>query len=135
MDLYQQCLYCSKTYYYIGCNNTDLHRNNKECIVDVSAEQLPDEGFAIEHTSILHPFIHNTHRDPFLNPSDDVSSDTEADSENACIDPEEPPVRTHIYGTPHLDNHLAGKPISNQCFDIFDNEIDPWSLFSCEKEY
>jgi hypothetical protein len=30
-----------------------------------------------------------------------------------CIDPEQPAVRTRICGTPHLDNRLAGKPVSN----------------------
>ena len=43
--------------------------------------------------------------------------------------------RTRICGTPHLDNRLAGKPISNEYFDVFDDEIDLWSPFSCEEEY
>jgi len=135
MDFRQLCLYCSKTYFYIGAYITHLHRNHKERIVYVSAEQLPDDGFAIEHYSILLPFVHEPHHDPFLHPSDDDSSDTEADSENACIDPEQPPVRTRICGTPHVDNRLASKPVSNEYFDIFDDEIDLWSLFSCKEEY
>ena len=135
MDLRQHCLYCSKTYSYIRAYITHLCRNHNERIVYVSAEQLPDDGFAIEHDSILLPFVHEPHHDPFLHPSDDDSSDTEADSENACIDPEQPPVRTRICGTPQLDNRLAGKPISNEYFDIFDDEIDLWSPFSCEEEY
>jgi len=135
MDIRQQYLYCSKTYSYIGTYITHLRRNHKERIVYVSAEQLPDDGFAIEHDSILLPVVHEPHCDLFLHPSDDNSSDTEADSENACIDPEKPPVWTRIYGTPHLDIRLAGKPISNEYFDFFDNEIDLWSLFSCEEEY
>ena len=96
---------------------------------------MPDDGVAIEHESILLPFIHELHQDPFLHPSDDDSSDTEADSENAFIDPEQPPVWTPICGTPLLDNPLAGKPISNEYFDVFDDEIDLWSPFSCEEEY
>jgi hypothetical protein len=52
-----------------------------------------------------------------------------------CIDSEQPPVLTCIYGTPHLDNRLAGKPISNQYFVVFNVEIDLWSPFSCEEEY
>ena len=96
---------------------------------------VPDDGFAIEYDSILLPFVHEPHRDPFLHPSDDDSSDTEADSENACIDPEQPPVRTRMYCTPELDNHLAGKPISDEYFDIFKDEIDLWSPFSGEEEY
>jgi hypothetical protein len=104
-------------------------------MVYVSAEQLPDDGFAIEHDGILLPFLHELHHDPSLHPSDDDFSDTEADSENVCIDPEQPPVRTRIYGTPHLDNSLAGRPISNKYFNIFDDEIDLWSPFSCEEEY
>jgi len=34
-----------------------------------------------------------------------------------------------------MDNHIAGKPISNEYFDIFDDEIDLYSPFSCEEEY
>jgi len=135
MDLRHQCLYRSKTYSYIGSYITHLCRDHKEGIVYILAEQLPVHGFGIEHDSILLPFIHEQHRDPSLHPSDDNSSNTEAESENACIDREQPPVRTHIYGTPHLDNRLAVKPISNEYFDIFKDEIDLWSSFSCEKEY
>jgi hypothetical protein len=135
MDLRQQCLYCLKKNCYIGAYITHLCRDHKERIVYVSAEPLPDDGFAIEYDSILLPFGHEPHHDPFLHPSDDHSSDTEADSKNACIDPEELPVRRHIGSTPHLHNRLAGKPISNEYFDIFNDEIDQWSPFSCKKEY
>jgi hypothetical protein len=135
MDLCQQCLYCSKTYSYIGAYITHLCRDHKERIVYISAEQLPDDGFAIEHDSILLAFIHELHHNPFLHPSDDDSSDTQADSENAYIDPEQPPVRTGICGTALWDNHLAGERISNEYFDVFPNEIDLWSPFSCEEEY
>jgi len=96
MDLHQQYLYCSKTDSYIGGYITHLRRDHKERILYISAEQLPDDGIAIEHDSILLPFVLEPHRDPFLHPSDDDSSDTEADSENACIDAEQPPVRTRI---------------------------------------
>jgi hypothetical protein len=96
---------------------------------------VPDNGFAIEHDSILLPFVHEPHRDPFLYPSHDDSSNTEDDGENACIDPEHLSVQKCIYGTPHMDNPLAGMPICNKYFDIFDNEIDLWSMFSCDKEY
>jgi len=134
VDLRQLCLYCSKTYSYIGAYITHFRRDHKERIVYVSAEQLPDDGLAIEHDSILLPFVHEPHHDPFFHHSDDDSSDTEANSKNPCIDPEQPPVRTRNCGTPHLDNHLAGKPISNEYFDVFDEESDLWSLFSCEEE-
>jgi hypothetical protein len=80
---------------------------------------------------MLLPFVHELHHNPCLHPSDDDSSDTKADIENACIDPQQPPVRIRICGTPHLDNHLRGKPISNEYFDVFDDGIDPWSPFSC----
>jgi hypothetical protein len=51
------------------------------------------------------------------------------------MDPEQPPVRTHICGTPQLDNPWAGNPISNEYFDVFNNKIDLWSPFSWEEEY
>ena len=54
---------------------------------------------------------------------------------NACIDPEQLPVRTCIYGTPPFDNHLARRPISNEYFDIGDDEVELWSQFSCEEEH
>ena len=101
----------------------------------MSAEQLPDDGFEIGHDSILLPFVDEPHHNPLLHPSDNDSSDTKAESENACIGPEQAPVRTRICGTPHLDNRLVSKPISSEYFDIFDDEIDLWSPFSCEEEY
>jgi hypothetical protein len=135
MDPRQQCLYCWKRYSHISAYITHLRRDHKEMIVYVSPEPLPADGFAIQHNSILLPFVHEPHHDPFLHPSDNDSSDTAADSENACIDPEQPPVRTGIGGTPHLDNRLAGKPVSIQYFNVFDDEIDLWSPCSCEEEY
>jgi hypothetical protein len=123
------------TYSYIGTYIAHLRCDHKERTVYVSAEQLPDDGCAIEHDSIRLPFVHEPHHDPFLHHSDDDSSDTEADSENACIDPEQPPVQTRICGTPQLDNRLAGKPISNEYFVVFNDEIDVWSPFSCAEEY
>jgi hypothetical protein len=123
------------TYSYIGAYITHLSRNNKERIVYISAEQLPDDRFAIEHDTILLSFVQEPHRNPVLQPADDDSSHTEADSETVCIDPEQPPVQTRICGTPHLDNCRAGKPITNKYFNIFVDVIDQWSPFSCEEEY
>jgi len=135
MDLRQNCLYCSKRYACIGAYITHLRHDRQERIVYISAEQLPDDGFVIEHDSILLPFIHEPHRDPFLHPSDNDSSYTKAYSENACIDPEQPPVWTCICVTPYLDNPVASKPICNEYFDIFDDEIDLELPFSREEEY
>jgi len=135
MDICQQSIYCSKMYSYIDAYIPDLCCNHKERIVCISGEQLPDDSFVIEHDSILLPFIHGLHHNPSLHSSNNDPSDTEANSENACINPEELPVHIHIYGTPHLDNHPTGKPISNEYFNIFDNEIVLWSPFSDEEEY
>jgi len=71
MDLRQLCLYCSKTYSYIGPYITHLHRDHKERIVRLSAEQLPDDGFAIKHDSIVLPFGYEPHHDPVLHGSED----------------------------------------------------------------
>jgi len=135
MDIHQQCPDCMKTYSYIGAYITHLCRDNKERTVYISAEQLRDDGFVIEHESILLPFLHEPRHDPVSHSSDDDSRDSEAHSENAYIDPEQLPVYSHNYGTPHLDNRLASKPISNQYFDIIEDEIVEWSPFSCEEEY
>jgi hypothetical protein len=120
---------------YIGTYITHLHRNHKEKIVYVAAELLANDGFGIQSNSIQLPFIPEMHSDPLLHHSDDDSIDTEAGSENACIDPEQPPVRTRIYGSPHFNNRLSSKRISNKYFNIFDDEIDLCSPLSCEEEY
>jgi len=104
-------------------------------IVFVSAEQLPDYGFAIEHNRIILPFVHEPHQDPSLHLSDDDSSDSEADCQNASIDPEQPPVQTRIDGHPHLDNCLASKLISNVYFDIFEDKVDLRLPAAREQEY
>jgi len=52
-----------------------------------------------------------------------------------CIDPEQRPVRKRIYGAPYFDNRLAGKHISNEYLNIFDDEIDLWSPLSSGEEY
>jgi hypothetical protein len=121
-------------YCYIGAYITYLRCDQKDRILYVSAKQLADDGFPIEHDSILLPFVPEPHQNAFLHPYDDDSSDTEADSENACIDPEQAPVRTRICGSPQRDNRQAGKPISHEYFDIFDDEIDIWSAFTCTAE-
>jgi hypothetical protein len=89
----------------------------------------------MKHDSILRPFVHEPHHNPFPHHSDDGSNNTKADSGNAGIDPEQPPVPMTIYGTPHLDNRLASKPSSNEYFDVLDHGIDLWSPFCCEEEY
>jgi len=111
-----------------------LRRHRKTMIVYVSAGQVPDENSMIELPGILLRFLHEPHCDPFLHRSHDHCSDTQADSENACINLEQSPVRTDLYGTAHFDNCLAGKPSSNEYFNIFNDEIDVWSPFSCNEE-
>jgi len=135
MDDDQQCLYCLKTYSYIGTNITHLDRNHKERFVYVSAAQLPDDCVVIEHDRSLLPFVHELLCNHSVHISKDDSSNTEADSDKAFDDPEHPPVLTCIYDSLHFNNHLAGKPIRNKYFDIFDNEIELWSMLSWEEEY
>jgi len=135
MDLRLQWLYCSKTHSYIDSFITYLTRDDEEGIVHISAKQLPDDSFAIDYDSILHALFHEVHCNPFLCPSDDDFGDRDSDSKKGCLDPEPPPFRTRIYGTPHLDTCPTGQPISNDYFDIFTEEIDPWSPFCCQEEY
>jgi hypothetical protein len=106
----------------IGTYITHIHPDLKETKVHISPEQLREDGFAIEHESNLPPLVHELQHSHFLHPSDDDSSDTEANSENASIDPERPPFRTHVTGSPHMYKGLARKPISNECFNIFEDE-------------
>jgi len=135
MDVCQQRLYCSKTYSYIGADITHLCGNHSESIIYISAKQLPDDGFMIEHDRLQLPFLHESHCDSFLHPSDDGSSNTEANTNDAYIDPQQPPVWTCIYGTPHKDNHLASRLLRNEYFDNLSDEDNLWSPFSCEEEY
>jgi len=88
----------------------------------------------IEHNGNLLPFVHELDRNPFLHPSDNDSSYTDADSEIAWLNPKQPPVQTHNCGSPHSANCRAGKPISNEYFDIFDDEINLWLQFSYQEE-
>lgn len=90
--------------------------------------------FEIAHDSILYPFIHKLHPNPFLHPSKHISSYSAADSKNTWVDAEQPPVQTCFYGTPHLDTGLAGNPNSNRYFDIFHDDIHLSSALSCRKE-
>jgi len=122
-------------YSYIGAYTTHLHRNHKYRIVYVSANQLPDDGFAIKHDCILLPFIHELHHDPLVHYSDNDSGATESDRKNVCIYLEQPLVGTRTYGSPHLGSCQAGKPNSNKYFNIIEYEIDQLSCFSCEEQY
>jgi len=89
---------------------THLHHIHKERIEYVSAEQLPDEGIAIRHNTILLPFVHESHHDPVLHPAENESSDTEANRENWYIDPEQPWVQTRIHDTPRLEKPCSRQP-------------------------
>jgi len=100
MDLRQQCLDCSKTYSYIGAYITHLHRDHEERIVYVSAEQLPDDGVAIEYDSIVFPFIHEPHRNPIPHPSNYNSSDTEAYS-TMCVSIQSNLLIGHVFVVLH----------------------------------
>ena len=87
------------------------------------------------HNSIPHPLNQEPHPNIVLHPSDNVSSETEAYSKNVCIDREHPPVWSRIYGTPHLDNDLAGRHICTEYCDILENDINLWSWLNCEEAY
>jgi hypothetical protein len=56
-------MYCNISAYI-----THLGRNHQERIAFVSAEQLPDDGFVIEHNRMLLPFVHYPHHDLILDP-------------------------------------------------------------------
>lgn len=74
---------------------------------------MPVDGFAIPQDSIPLRLAYAQQRDPFMHDSDTDSRDTKADRVNGCIDPVYPQAWTYVYGTSHLVNCLAGKPISN----------------------
>jgi len=135
MYVRQRCLHCSERYSYFGADSTHLLCGNRETIVYVSAQIFPHGGFAVEHDSILLPFVYERQHDHCLHTSTDDTSDTEPERENACIHQEQPPVRKCIYGTQHQDNLLPGMSIITDYFIIFEVGIDLWSPFTCEEEY
>jgi len=134
MDICQRCLYSSKTYSYIGNCIIHAHRDHNEMIVYISAKYIPDDSFTIERNGILLSFNHGPHCDLFLHPSDDDHCDTEANSENTCINLEQALRQTHIYGKPHLGNCLATKPIRKKYVNIIEDHMDLWWSISCEDE-
>jgi hypothetical protein len=92
MNLSQQYHYRMKTYSYIGAYITHFCGDHQERLHYWSGKQLPDDGFPIEHDSILLPLVHEPHNDHLLDPSYNVLTDTQADRDNMCIDPDQPPV-------------------------------------------
>jgi len=122
-------------YIYVGTFIPHHCWDHSEMIVCVLAEQLLDDGFVIKHNSIPLPFVHILHRNSFLHPPDLDPCDAKADTDIACLHPEEPSVRTHPYGTPRSYNRLTVKTIRNKYFDILEDEIDLWSPLFYEKKY
>jgi len=83
-------------YSHVGAYISYLCCNHKDRIVYLSVEKQPGDGFAIEHDCIQLPFVHELHCYADLHLSEDDSSNTDADTKNVCIDPEQPPVGTCI---------------------------------------
>jgi len=75
--------------------------------------------------SIELPSVHDAHCNSYVSTSNSDYSDTEAGSQDACIQPELAPVWRSISATEHLDNYWAGKPISNDYCDIFELDMNP----------
>ena len=83
---------------------------------------------------MLLPIVFEPHLDPSLLHSENDTWYTAGESEHRHVDPEQPPVPTHICGTPHLHNCLASEPIIKQYLDIFNEEFDILSPSSCKEE-
>jgi hypothetical protein len=101
-------------YSYIRGHITHLRLDHIGRLVYISAEPLPDDGGAITQDGILLRLVYEPHRDPFLHPSDNDWSNTDADSDTAPINLEQRPIQTRIHGTPRLHKRSAWKPICNQ---------------------
>lgn len=89
MDIHQQCIYCLKMYSYIGAYITHCDCNQQEMIVYISTKELPDDGSAMKHHSILLEYIYAQHCVPFHYPCDDDFSNTKANCNNVCVNPEQ----------------------------------------------
>ena len=76
-----------------------------------------------EYHSILYLFVPELHHDGVFHPSDDDSSDTKTNSDNACINPELPPGQTRMYGTLYLDNCQAGKHMQIKHFFLIESDM------------
>jgi len=97
--------------------------DQKQRIVSNAAEQLWNDYFAIDYDISLVTLVHIHHSSNFLHPCDDLLSDTEADNKNLLVNPEQPPVRTYLDDTLHLNNHLAGKRNRYERLNILENEL------------
>jgi len=100
----------------------------------VSAKQPRDNGFVIKQNEILLLFSCKQYYNLSLYSFHDDSCVIDTTSQSICVDPAQPAAQARINGTPHLDNHLACKPITNKYFDILNNESDLWLQFTCEEE-
>jgi len=75
MDICQQYVNCMKMYFYIVTYITHLRPYHTARTVYVSTEQLPHDGFVIQHDHILLPIVYELHRNCYLHPSDNDTSD------------------------------------------------------------
>jgi len=66
-------------YSCFGTYTSPIHRYRKQMIEHVLVEQLPVDGFGMNHYSTLLPFVHETHRDPVVHRFYHDFNDTEAD--------------------------------------------------------
>jgi len=88
-------------YSYIGAYFSHLHRNHNKRIVYLSDKQLPDDRLAIEHNSILLPFLHELNCDTFRHPSNDDFSDTAA-AANIPVSIQSILRFGHVFMVPHI---------------------------------
>jgi len=110
-------------YSYIGTYIYHVSPNYNEYIALISTGHLPDDCSPTVRDSLFRPLAPKLDRDQYLQTSNYHSTDREANTNNTCIDPEQPPVQTKIYGTAHLDYNLPIKSFRGGNFDMLDVEI------------
>jgi hypothetical protein len=119
----------------MGAYITHILRDHSDTIVYVLHRERPDDGFATERDSILLPFVHEAYCELCAHTTKDHSSYIEANSEYVSVDQEKPPVQTWVCCTLPMHHRLTRQPISNECLDMLDNDVDLWSMSFCKEEY
>jgi hypothetical protein len=121
-------------YSYIDAYLCHFHRDHKERTVFEWDKELQEDVDVITQSRISLWFFYSPHFNPSHDASDHDYSDTQADFNTVWIDPQQPPVRSSIYGNTQLDNPLARKLIYKEYLNCLNNEIDLGSPLSCQEE-
>jgi len=135
MDIRHQCLCCSKTQSYIGTHITHLYQDHQERIVYISAEQLPDDGYAFKHDIILLQLVHEPHCEVFFNLPKNIQA-IQTPATKMCLSINSNILLGHRFMVLHT--WTTAEPASLLIKNIWRSsmmKIYLWLTLPCEEEY